>query len=147
MNALADGDAPACLSRVGGRGGVPGTAIGLVLGSDQPLVCSVASDPGRGPLEIRAAGYSASLAFRVDDSSFVDGRLATPKPEEVVRTRTRRHHRAAAPPGAWIRFMHPVWPEVEVRRPLVDLALEGVGFLTEAIRDAIGRVCPSRAWR
>ena len=83
-------------------------AAGLTLGGDRPMVWSVASDPGRGPLEIRAEGYSASLAFRVEGSRFEAGRLATPQPNEVVRTRTRRHHRAPAPAGAWIRFTHPV---------------------------------------
>ena len=80
MNALADARAPACLTRVGTRLAVPGVAAGLTLGSDRPMVWSVASDPGRGPLEIRAEGTAPPSPSRSRDRASKRGAWRRPSP-------------------------------------------------------------------
>lgn len=64
-------------------------------------------------------------------------RLCTPVPSEVLRIRRRGQRRVAVSKGYEIRFTHPLWPNLTIRRPVLDVSFGGASFLTSVRLDLL----------
>lgn len=84
------------------------------------------SDWGEAPYDIDIIGYNSAYRLRLTQATARGNRMVTPMPSQLWRIRHRWHRRVPAPPGATIRFKHPLWRELPtIERPAVDLSLGG----------------------
>lgn len=89
------------------------------------------------PFALEAFGYGSVLRMEVERAERGQGRWYVPLGEEVERFRHRWLRRAPAEEGSRVRFRHPLWPQVQVERRLVDVSYEGLSFATEPAEDLV----------
>lgn len=89
------------------------------------------------PYVLEVYGYSAVLRFEVRRHEARGGLVLIPYPAALTRVRQRWLRRVAAHAGCAVSFSHPLWPQVTVRRELVDISYEGLSFLTEPGEDLL----------
>ncbi|HEX8439598.1 PilZ domain-containing protein [Archangium sp.] len=104
---------------------------------DGKVAWEVRGVPPAAPFTVELFGYSSVLHFEVEQATYEDGLWVVPLPREVVRYRHRFLRRAAAWGGCTVRFSHPLWPQVRVRRELADISYEGLSFCTEPGEDLL----------
>ncbi|QSQ11928.1 PilZ domain-containing protein [Myxococcus landrumensis] len=90
-----------------------------------------------GPFVVEAFGYSSVVHLEARDAHEEAGRVMVSLPTEVVRYRHRWLRRAPPSSPCTLSFNHPMWPQVHVRRPVLDLSYEGVAFMTEPGEDLL----------
>jgi hypothetical protein len=105
-------------------------------GDELPLIFEASGRCPTPPFDIEMMGYLSNFLMRVDSTSQRDRRLRVAMPAELVRTRSRHYRRVAPPAGARVSFVHPLFPEVSIERPIRDLSLRGLSFLM-APKDAM----------
>lgn len=88
-----------------------------------------------GPFTLEAFGYSSVVHFQMDQARMEGGLLVMPSPTSLVRFRHRWLRRTQASASCTLDFDHPLWPQVHVRRGLLDVSYEGLSFLTEPGED------------
>ncbi len=89
------------------------------------------------PFEMEVYGYSSVMHFTVRRHEVRGGLVLIPYPTELTRVRHRWLRRVPAHTGCAVSFSHPLWPQVTVRRGLVDISYEGLSFLTEPGEDLL----------
>ncbi|MDC0711931.1 PilZ domain-containing protein [Stigmatella sp. ncwal1] len=89
------------------------------------------------PFTMEAFGYSSVLHFRVDQAREEGGLWVMPLPVELTRFRHRWLRRAPITIDCFLSFNHPLWPQVSVRRSLMDISYEGLSFMTEPGEDLL----------
>lgn len=89
------------------------------------------------PFTVEMFGYKSVYQFQILDGRITGDFLETLLPPEVIRTRRRRTRRAFDESGCQIRFQHPVWPQIQVRRPVRDVSYGGISFWADAIEDIL----------
>jgi len=89
------------------------------------------------PFAMEAFGYSSVLHFRADKAWSDGGLWLMPLPVELTRYRHRWLRRAPTSTECWLTFEHPLWPQVRVRRKLLDVSYEGLSFMTEPGEDLL----------
>jgi len=89
------------------------------------------------PFSIEWVGYSNQYAFTVEELEWRDGVLTTPVPERLVRCRRRAVARASVPDTLQLRFLHPLWPDVQVQRSVRDVSFRGLGFWSAPVQDLV----------
>lgn len=89
------------------------------------------------PFAMEVYGYSSVMHFEVKRLEVRGGLVLIPYPTELTRVRHRWLRRVAAHSGCAVSFSHPLWPQVTVRRELVDISYEGLSFLTEPGEDLL----------
>ncbi|WP_338872498.1 PilZ domain-containing protein [Myxococcus stipitatus] len=90
-----------------------------------------------GPFVVEAFGYSSVVHLEARDPHEEGGRVMVSLPAEVVRYRHRWLRRAPPSSPCTLSFNHPMWPQVHVRRPVLDLSYEGLAFMTEPGEDLL----------
>ncbi|WP_342377681.1 PilZ domain-containing protein [Myxococcus stipitatus] len=90
-----------------------------------------------GPFVVEAFGYSSVVHLEARDAHEEGGRVMVSLPSEVVRYRHRWLRRAPPSSPCTLSFNHPMWPQVHVRRPVLDLSYEGLAFMTEPGEDLL----------
>jgi len=106
-----------------------GRAGGLVLAFDGP--------PPPPPFRVELGHFNSVFSFRIDAGVARDRHLECARPDHLTRQRTRLHRRAPAADGATVSFRHPVWPDLVVDRPLVDVSFGGLAFRSDGPEDTI----------
>jgi len=91
----------------------------------------------RGPFVVEAFGYSSVVHLEVTEAREEDGWVVIPVPSELVRYRHRWLRRAPPSSACTLSFNHPMWPQVHVKRPVLDLSYEGLAFMTEPGEDLL----------
>lgn len=91
----------------------------------------------RGPFSLEAFGYSSVLTFDVEQVEEAGGYILVPLPESMVRFRHRWLRRSPVSSECWLRFTHPLWPQVHVVRPVLDISYEGLSCYTEPGEDLL----------
>jgi hypothetical protein len=89
------------------------------------------------PVSLEAFGYSSVIHLDAREVREQPGLLRMPVPRELVRYRHRWLRRAPPSSPCTLSFHHPLWPQVHVRRPVLDLSYEGLAFLTEPGEDLL----------
>ncbi|MDY7233160.1 PilZ domain-containing protein [Hyalangium rubrum] len=89
------------------------------------------------PFSMEAFGYSSVQYFAVDKAWYEGGMWMMPLPVELTRYRHRWLRRANTATECCLSFEHPLWPQVRVRRQLLDVSYEGLSFLTEPGEDLL----------
>jgi hypothetical protein len=89
------------------------------------------------PVSLEAFGYSSVLHLEAHGAREEAGLLMMPLPGELVRYRHRWLRRAPPSSPCTLSFHHPLWPQVHVRRPVLDLSYEGLAFPTEPGEDLL----------
>lgn len=87
------------------------------------------------PFVLEAFGYSSVVHMEVREAREAAGLVVVPAPKELVRYRHRWLRRATPSSSCTLAFDHALWPQVHVRRPVLDLSYEGLAFLTEPGED------------
>lgn len=136
LSALAEWRVDGRLSGPDGRV-VSARPVAVDAREDRPLTWDVDALPAGAPLQARLGAYNSAFLFRLDDVRASADRLETGLPTRVIRERTRRHRRGPAPLGASVHLRHPIWPELEIRRPLHDVSLSGLALACDAERDLL----------
>lgn len=88
-----------------------------------------------GPFTVEAFGYSSVVHFQAESARVEGDLLVMPVPTSLVRFRHRWLRRTQASASCTLEFDHPLWPQVHVRRGLLDVSYEGLSFLTEPGED------------
>ena len=91
----------------------------------------------RAPFSIELTGYNSLFRFEVSAVTEKDGLFAFAVPRELLRIRRRNNRWTPAPGGVEVTFRHPVWPELQIRRPVRDLSFDGIGFATNGLNDLL----------
>ncbi len=89
------------------------------------------------PFALEAFGYSSVLTFNVAEIEESGGLVMVPLPSELVRFRHRWLRRAPVSSECVLRFTHPLWPEVQAQRPVLDISYEGLSCFTEPGEDLL----------
>ncbi|RJS21248.1 PilZ domain-containing protein [Corallococcus sp. H22C18031201] len=89
----------------------------------------------RRSFSLEVFGYSSVVHMPVREWREESGLVVMPTPKELVRFRHRWLRRTLASPTCVLGFDHPLWPQVHVRRALLDVSYEGLSFLTEPGED------------
>ncbi len=89
------------------------------------------------PFTMEAFGYSSVLHFSVHQARSEGGLWMMPLPVELTRYRHRWLRRAPTATECWLTFDHPLWPQVQVRRKVLDVSYEGLSFMTEPGEDLL----------
>lgn len=89
------------------------------------------------PFALEVFGYSSVLTFEVRQVEEAGGFVMVPLPKEMVRFRHRWLRRAPVSSECTLRFSHPLWPEVQVQRPVLDISYEGLSCVTEPGEDLL----------
>ncbi|QDE87479.1 hypothetical protein BHS06_00145 [Myxococcus xanthus] len=89
------------------------------------------------PFTLEAFGYSSVVHLEVSEAREESGLVLMPVPRELVRYRHRWLRRAPPSRACTLSFDHPLWPQVHVRRQVLDLSYEGIAFLTEPGEDLL----------
>jgi hypothetical protein len=140
FRALFAGEYSAVLWRRNGRGEVLGAPRPAKLTRDGRLLTlfdgATAREGGHGGAElvdVEVRGFSSVFEFAVDPQH-VDhlGRLEPPS--RIVRLRYRRHRRVAAGSGMSVTLRHPMWPELAIKREVLNASLDGLSVSTD-LRD------------
>lgn len=92
---------------------------------------------GGAPFMLEGRSLNSVFWLPVLEAQAEDDLLRFRLPPEIMRVRNRWRRRVPAPQGARVRFLHPLWPERIVSRPLRDLSYTGLGFVTEAAEDLV----------
>ncbi|MCP3102551.1 PilZ domain-containing protein [Myxococcus sp. K15C18031901] len=90
-----------------------------------------------GPFSLEVFGYSSVVHASVTEARQEGDLVMTPAPTELVRYRHRWLRRAPPSSPCVLSFDHPLWPQVHVRRPVLDLSYEGLAFMTEPDEDLL----------
>lgn len=93
--------------------------------------------PPAAPFVLEMYGYSSVVHLEVREAKDLSGLVVMPAPKEVVRYRHRWLRRAPPSSPCTLSFDHPLWPQVHVRRPVLDLSYEGLAFMTEPGEDLL----------
>lgn len=96
------------------------------------------------PFRITIDGYTSLVQFEVARAAEVDGFLAVPVPDELLRERSRAQRRTRVEGDVVLCFSHPSWPELRVRRPVLDVSIDGLRIGCSTVKDLIypGMVLP-----
>ncbi|WP_163993487.1 PilZ domain-containing protein [Pyxidicoccus caerfyrddinensis] len=89
------------------------------------------------PFVLEAFGYSSVVHVEVREARETAGLVVVPAPKELVRYRHRWLRRATPSSPCTLSFDHSLWPQVHVRRPVLDLSYEGLAFITEPGEDLL----------
>jgi len=75
-------------------------------------------------------GQASVFSIVLDSCEERPGGISTAFPEQISRLRRRRWRRTRVPGGYVIRFNHPLLPEIQIERDLLDISLQGLSFLS-----------------
>ena len=89
------------------------------------------------PFVLEMYGYSSVVHLEVREAREVSGLMVVRAPKELVRYRHRWLRRAPPSSPCMLSFDHPLWPQVHVRRPVLDLSYEGLAFITQPGEDLL----------
>jgi hypothetical protein len=89
------------------------------------------------PFQLEVFGYSSVMHFEVTHYEEGGGLVLTPYPTELVRFRHRWLRRTPSHSNCTLSFSHPLWPQLTVRRTLLDVSYEGLSFITEPGEDLL----------
>ena len=89
------------------------------------------------PFVLEAFGYSSVVHLEVREAREESGLVVMPVPAELERYRHRWLRRAPPSSPCTLAFDHALWPQVHVRRPVLDLSYEGLAFITEPGEDLL----------
>ncbi|WP_394829522.1 hypothetical protein [Pendulispora albinea] len=90
------------------------------------------------PFSIEMVSHFSVYRFTVTRIEARGERLATAVPTRIERSRHRAWIRARPRENdMFISFTHPRWPELRIRRPLIDLSLDGAAFDTQRLSDML----------
>ena len=90
------------------------------------------------PFFIEIVSHFSIFRFAAGRTETRGDRMATAVPVHVERARHRAWVRARPRDGeGFISFFHPRWPELRIRRPLVDVSFDGVAFDTKRLTDVL----------
>ncbi|MCP3137050.1 PilZ domain-containing protein [Pyxidicoccus xibeiensis] len=87
------------------------------------------------PFVLEMFGYSSVVHVEVKEAREESGLVMMPVPKDLVRYRHRWLRRAPPSSPCTLSFDHPLWPQVHVKRPVLDLSYEGLAFMTEPGED------------
>ena len=90
-------------------------------------------------LQAELIGHSSIFMLdRLPVLASAPGRVITPLPPRLLRTRRRAVGRVRAAPGELtVRFRHPVWRELVAARMVRDFSFRGVSFWCDAVEDLV----------
>lgn len=89
------------------------------------------------PFLVLVEGYNALYRIPVPACHLEGERLRTAPPPWIETARSRRARRMRARAGMNVVFDHPLWPELRVRRALLDLSQRGVSFAALEARECV----------
>ncbi|WP_171818035.1 PilZ domain-containing protein [Pyxidicoccus fallax] len=89
------------------------------------------------PFVLEAFGYTSVVHLEVCEAREESGLVVMPVPKELERYRHRWLRRAPPSSPCELSFDHALWPQVHVRRPVLDLSYEGLAFMTEPGEDLL----------
>ena len=95
----------------------------LVWESDGPKVPA--------PFMVEGHGFNSVFQIPVEDATFDRRVVNTLLPDQITRVRNRWRRRAFAQAESMVAFNHPLWPQLQILRPLRDMSYNGLSFVTD----------------
>ncbi|MEK7703380.1 MAG: hypothetical protein AAB426_00365, partial [Myxococcota bacterium] len=95
-----------------------------------------ARDTDASRVEVQVRGFGSNFIFAVDlDGVDAHGRLKPPV--SIQRVRYRQYRRVEAEPGMVTTLRHPIWPDIEITRPVLNASLDGLSIATDLVDDLL----------
>ncbi len=88
------------------------------------------------PSRLEIVSYNSVYLIDIEDCEARDNMLVMAMPQEITRRRVRLTRRIREQ-GITITFRHPVFPELRVTRPVINLSQYGLAFSTEPKNDLV----------
>ena len=113
-------------------------AVRFVPGKSAPLHIAYSGPTPQAPCVVELLGYNT--VFRATTTAHPGASPSTltfELPEQLDAIRHRERRRSAVPDGIAVRLRHPLWPELEMTRPVHNVSATGLALFTDAHHDLL----------